>query len=243
MKRANPILRVFSLAFLACAASQAVAAPAPVTSLDGTNTAVKRLERQLTARNQVQINMQNQLASLLKELDELRGLVERNNYEIQMMNEKQQDLYKEIAELRQPKSATTAPKPAQSGNAVYSASHSENAQYDAAVDMILTKKDYNGATQAFEAFIATYPKSVYAPNVYYWLGQLKLSKSELSAAKNYFTQVISFKDSNKRAEALLKLGVIASRQEDKVTATKLYKQVVAEFPNTTSASEAKKLLK
>ena len=242
MKSANNTLGVFSLALLACAAFSVNAAPAPVTSLDGTNSAVKRLERQLATRNQVQINMQNQLASLLKELDELRGIVERNNYEIQMMNDRQRDLYKELNELKQSKqgaSSSTSKSPA----TVYSGSPAENAQYNAAVEMILTKKDYVGATKAFEAFITKYPKSVYAPNVYYWLGQLHLTKGELVAAKKNFTKVTGYKDSNKRAEALLKLGVIASRQEDNTTANKFYKQVVTNFPGTSSAREAQELLK
>lgn len=242
MKSANNTLGVFSLALLACAAFNVSAAPAPVTSLDGTNSAVKRLERQLATRNQVQINMQNQLASLLKELDELRGIVERNNYEIQMMNDRQRDLYKELNELKQNKSASSSSKSTTS-SAVYSESGSENELYNAAVEMVLTKKDYTGATKAFEAFIVKYPNSVYAPNVYYWLGQLHLTKGELASAKKNFTKVTGYKNSNKRAEALLKLGVIASRQEDNATANKFYKQVVAEFPGTSSATEAQKLLK
>ncbi|WP_325892278.1 tol-pal system protein YbgF [Grimontia sp. NTOU-MAR1] len=237
-------LRALSLALLVSAAAPVAAAPAPVTELGGSGSSVERLERMLEARNQMQIDMQRQLDQMASELDELRGTVERNNYELNQMLERQRDLYREIDSLRNARPAPAVEvKPQESTSTEkYSANQSENTEYDAAVNLILKEKNYAGATQAFNAFLAKYPESIYKPNAHYWLGQLYFSKSQLDDAKKNFTAVSQFAKSSKRADALLKLGIIADRQKDTATAKTLFKQVVKEYPGTTTAKQAEKQL-
>ena len=58
-----------------------------------------------------------------------------------------------------------------------------------------------------------------------------------------FEQFIEkYENANKKADALLKLGMIAAKQKDNATAMKFYNRVIAEHPETTAASEARKLL-
>ncbi|WP_028025179.1 tol-pal system protein YbgF [Enterovibrio calviensis] len=237
-------LRSLSLALLVSVAAPVAAAPAPVTEL-GSNSSVERLERLLEARNQMQIDMQNQLELMASELDELRGNVERNSYELTQMLERQRELYRELDTVRNAKPAPVAvTKPEDSASKEsYSSDQSENAQYDAAVNLILKEKNYAGATDAFNAFLAKYPESIYKPNAHYWLGQLYFSKSDLAAAKTHFTAVSQVAKSSKRADAMLKLGMIAEKQGDAATAKSLFSAVVKEYPGTTTANQAEKKLK
>ncbi|MEH6532495.1 MAG: tol-pal system protein YbgF [Photobacterium frigidiphilum] len=241
------IVRNIALALLIGAATQVVAAPAPVTELSksGQGTSLERLERLLEARNQVQLDMQRQLNQLASEMDQLRGLVERNSYDLSQMLERQRELYREVDTLsQQPQKAAkkdSADKPG-SGES-YSGDVSENEAYEKAVNLILKKKDYAGAVTAFNAFLTTYPESTYKANAHYWLGQLYFTQNQLAEASKEFKAVTSDEKSNKRSDALLKLGVIAERSKDVELAKKYYQEVISTYPSSTSSRQAEGSLK
>ena len=249
--------RLIPQTLLVSAAGYVVAAPAPVSDLNASShtatsagpiseSSIERLERLLRNRTQVQLQMQQQLDQIAQELSELRGTVERNSYDLNQMLERQRELYRELENVRsQPTTAETTPKKKDekpSGGA-YTSNAGENAEYQSAVDLILKEKDYTGAITSFKAFLTKYPKSVYTPNAHYWLGQLFYAqKKDVEAAKD-FAAVVAFTDSNKRADALLKLGDIAKRNKNNAAAKKYYQQVVDGYPDTTTAQQAKKNLK
>jgi len=234
-------VRTLALALLVSVAAPVAAAPAPVTEVGSGGTAIERLERMLQARNQMQLDMQRQLDQMAQELSNLRGNVERNSYDIQQVVERQRDLYREIDDLRTAKSS--APKETKSTDenpsVNYTSDQTENAAYEAAVNLILKEKDYQGATKAFNAFLQKYPESVYTANAHYWLGQLFFSKRDFEQASKEFTAVSQFKDSNKRADALLKLGLIAQKQGNTAQANQYFQQVIDTYPDSTSAKQAK----
>ncbi|MGR5077642.1 tol-pal system protein YbgF [Photobacterium swingsii] len=241
-------MRVAALALLVGAATQVVAAPAPVTELNSSSAqgnSLERLERMLEARNQIQIDMQRQLEQLASEMDELRGVVERNSYDLSQMLERQRELYREVDALsRQPQKATTDTADSQpKSTETYTSNVSENADYEKAVNLILKEKDYDGAVKAFEGFLVAYPQSAYKPNAHYWLGQLYFTKNQLKQAGEQFKAVADYSDSNKRADALLKLGVIAERSKNVEEAKKMYQEVVKTYPDSTSSRQAQASLK
>ncbi len=276
-------LRIFSLTLLMSVAANSAAAPAPVTQL-GSSSSVERLERALEARNQMQLQMQQQLGMMATEIDELRGVIENATYLLKQLETENKTLYQEIATLKgidvQPSSTSTltdtannvtpngaassiaaasptsAPTLTSSTEAMATAATAttvpttatkpaltESQAYDAAVGMILKQKDYEGATQSFIAFLQDYPNSNYTPNVQYWLGQLYFSKGELSLAKDHFTTVVvNFSNSSKRPDAMLKLALIAQRQNDQTTAKRMFEAVIEQYPETPSATQAKNAL-
>ncbi|ELR67416.1 Putative periplasmic protein [Photobacterium marinum] len=242
------MMRNIAFTLLVGAATQGVAAPAPVTELNGNNangnTSLERLERLIEARNQVQIDMQRQLDQLSSEMDELRGIVERNSYDLKQMLERQRELYREVDALsRQPqKEVKEAPETEAKSSETYTSNVSENEAYEKAVNLILKEKDYKGAVSAFNGFLATYPESVYKPNAHYWLGQLYFTQNKLAEASEQFKAVASFKDSNKRADAMLKLGVIAERSKKPEEAKKHYQEVISTYPDSTSSRQAERNL-
>ncbi|PSW18689.1 tol-pal system protein YbgF [Photobacterium sanctipauli] len=241
-------MRCLALTLLVGAATQVVAAPAPVTELSGSSAqgdSLERLERMIEARNQVQLDMQRQLDQLATEMDELRGIVERNSYDLSQMLERQRELYREVDALSRQAPAKAAEKPAEESKSTetYTGNVSENEAYESAVNLILKEKDYTGAIAAFKGFLTTYPESAYKPNAHYWLGQLYFTQSQLSEAGEQFNAVASFKDSNKRADALLKLGIIAERSKKADEAKKYYQDVISSYPGSTSARQAENNLK
>lgn len=255
--------RAVSLTLLVSAANIAFAAPAPVSELNSntsnstsvTNqvrspeTDVQRLERLLRNRATMQLQMQQQIDDMTSELDGLRGLVERNSYDMKQMLERQRELFIELDKLRNEvkSSANVMPsesdKDSESASGTFSSDIDEEAAYKNAVDLILKEQDYAGAITAFKKFQADFPKSNFTPNSHYWLGQLYFAKKRDEEASKSFSQVVSYSDSTKRADSLVKLGDIAARNKQPQQANKHYQQVIKEYPNSASAKAAQGKLK
>jgi tol-pal system protein YbgF len=104
----------------------------------------------------------------------------------------------------------------------------------------LKDKKYEQAITEFRTFNESYQNSSYAPNSHYWLGQLLFNKGELAEAKQEFLIVVEkHADSAKRPDALLKLAMLSQKQSDKNGAITLYRQLLKEYPDSTSAKLAK----
>ncbi|ABI39437.1 conserved hypothetical protein [Shewanella sp. MR-4] len=245
MKRAVLITAMFF------GAGAAVAAPAPVEDIAGGSgdDRLARLERIVKSRQQSEIDMQRRLDTLQQEVLDLRGLTEQQNYQIEQMQQRQRQLYDEIANLSSkaaaaPAASTPATPAAAAASANAAASSlSETASYESAVNLVLKERKYDDAIPAFRAFIKQYPDSVYAANANYWLGQLLFNKSEFAEAKQAFNTVVTrFSDSNKRGDSLVKLGMIAEKTGDKAGATQYYQQVVKDYANSAAARIAQQQL-
>ncbi|MGR5222331.1 tol-pal system protein YbgF [Vibrio parahaemolyticus] len=257
------IKRVVTLTLLAGTASTAFAAKAPVTDLSATSssataatitaahaaneTDVQRLERLLQNRNRVQLQMQQQLDEMTQEIATLRGQLERNSYEMDQMLQRQRELFIEIDKIRSQAGAAAVAAPvakeASQQQGKFSTDADEQTAYQNAVDLILKKRDYAGAIEAFKQFQKDYPESTFMPNTHYWLGQLYFAKRQDAESEKSFKAVLGFKDSNKRADALVKLGDLAKRGNKADEAKKYYEQVIAEYPGSSSAKVAKSNLK
>ncbi|MFV8432771.1 tol-pal system protein YbgF [Vibrio owensii] len=245
--------RAVTLTLLASAANFVFAAPAPVSDLNSTSSVstrsssesdIERLERLLQNRNRVQLQMQEQVDQMAQEISDLRGQLERNNYEMQQMLKRQRELFVELDRVRGEMKAAPVKeaKPAETGGK-YTSNADEQTAYQDAVDLILKKRDYTGAIAAFQQFQKDYPDSTYSANSHYWLGQLYFAKKQDKDAVKSFAAVVSYKDSNKRADALVKLGDIAERNNNDAQAKKYYQQVVDEYPGSASAKVASSKLK
>ena len=64
-----------------------------------------------------------------------------------------------------------------------------------------------------------------------------------SAGEQFQTLIANYPDSSKRADATLKLGITEMERSNAARAKQLWEQVVAEFPNSSSAKLAEKRLK
>ncbi|MBW3829186.1 tol-pal system protein YbgF [Aeromonas hydrophila] len=220
---------------------------------------VALLERTLNARLRLQAELQQQVDSLQGEVSELRGQLEQQTYQMEQSQERQRQLYQELDKVANSQPAATPAAPAAAAASAtpaaaaasatpaaaanYSTNLNENQAYDAAVNMVLKEKNYDKAIPAFEGFIKQYPSSSYVPNAHYWLGQLLFNKGDRTGAAAQFTTVATkFSKSPKRADALLKLGMLAQLDGKKAEAKNFYEQVIKGYPNTSPAQLAKQSL-
>jgi len=212
---------------------------------------IRNLERLLDARNQAQLRLQNQVDDMGSEIDELRGLIEKNGYQIQQILKRQRSLYADVDKLSTqveeikktpvaPVSEAVNPKTA---SAAYSTNADENSDYDHALNLLRKDRKYDESIHAFQSFLVEYPESTYSANAHYWLAQLYFSiKKDTQNAKKNFLIVLQFKDSSKYADSLLKLGLISESEGNKVEAKTYYEQVVAQYPKSETAERAEKYL-
>jgi tol-pal system protein YbgF len=202
------------------------------------------VERKLDSRNRSQVNIQRQLDDLQTEVNDLRGVTELHTHQLSQVLERQRELYQEldrrVSEALKPTVQTPNVIDSTAVSKSYSNDLTENEAYDKALNLVLKDKRYEQAIPEFRSFNQTYPQSTYAPNAHYWLGQLLFNKGNLKEAEQEFTTVVQqFKDSSKRPDALLKLAMVAEQQNSKDKAIKLYRQLLSEYPNSTSAQLAK----
>lgn len=226
--------------------------PAPVLDVSGSSAGgvseqIANLERKLDARNRAQVNIQRQLDELQMEVNELRGVTELHSHKLTQVLERQRELYQEIETrvseaLKTPTpvvSSLTTPSTASGSSANYSSNLTENEAYDRAVNMVLKDKQYDKAIPAFQAFNQTFPNSTYAPNAHYWLGQLLFNKGRFEEAEQEFNIVVEqHTTSNKRADAMLKLGMVAQKLGQNAKALAMYQKLIQEYPNSTAAQLA-----
>lgn len=258
--------RIVVLTLLTSAASVTLAAPASVSTINTRSTSsesdVRHLERLLENRNLVQLKMQQQLDDLVLEIRELRGQLERSDYEMQKMLKRQNELSTELENVKSraktdvkssvdtstASESNTGTEPSgldidsAASDGTFSGDVDEQAAYQSAVDLILKKQDYDGAIDAFQKFQKNYPSSNFMPNASYWLGQLYFAKKQDEKATSNFTDVLSYSESSKRVGALIKLGDIAQRNDNIEQARVYYELVLSEYPDSEEASLAKEYL-
>lgn len=233
-----------------------LAAQAPVIDVSSTPLAsqssgslieqLANVERKLDSRNRAQVNIQRQLDDLQTQVNELRGVTELHTHQLSQVLDRQRELYQEldrrVSEALKP--TTQMPSTIAVNSAPVSKEYSddltENEAYDKALNLVLKDKLYEQAIPEFRSFNKAYPQSTYAPNSHYWLGQLLFNKGELKEAEQEFLIVLQkFKDSSKRPDALLKLAMVAQQQKNTNKAVQLYRQLLNEYPDSTSAQLAK----
>jgi tol-pal system protein YbgF len=178
------------------------------------------LERVVEARGAAQLNLQQQLETLLDEVSQLRGTTEVQANQLDKMLQEQRNIYQEI-DRRLGGQASTSPAapndaggvmpannaPAGNPAAVVAADQldtseepvaeapaaklSEAEMWQVAVDHAAKgKESYPAAIKTFEEFNKTYPNSSYKPRVHYYLGQLYYQKDSLKTAKTHFDTIV-----------------------------------------------------
>lgn len=220
---------------------------------------VTTLERISNAQGQLLQQLQQQLSDNQRDIDSLRGQIQENQYQLNQVVERQKGLYQQIdtlssggAQAQASSASGDAPAAAEGAAAAGNAATTDsaaaptqsgdaNTDYNAAVSLVLEKKQFDQAIGAFQAFIKKYPDSTYQPNANYWLGQLNYNKGKKDDAAYYFATVVkNYPKSPKSADALYKVGVIMQEKGDTAKAKAVYQQVAKQYPNTDAAKNAQK---
>ncbi|MEQ8859668.1 MAG: tol-pal system protein YbgF [Pseudomonadales bacterium] len=200
-----------------------------------------------------------QLQVLQQEVQDLRGLVEEQNYRLERLARDQQEQYldldRRMQALRGGGAATSPASAGEPGSGVAvpgggrspapgptAGSMSEREAYTAAFDL-MKQRQFDASAAGFRALIQNFPNGAYTPNAFYWLGELQLAQDDVEAARQSFAQVVNlYPDHQKVPDALYKLGVVYHRLGDVARAREYLNQVRRDFPQSSAAGLAQTYL-
>ena len=168
-----------------------------------------------------------QLQTLRQEVQDLRGLMEEQAYELKRLKQQRLDDYVNLDQrLSGLSGGASSPavnsQPADTANTSAAAATQTTAQapdemqrYRTAIDLVLRKKDYAQAVVAFNQYLRDFPQGRYAPNCQYWLGEIYLLQSDLEQAREWFNRLVTdFPDHGKAPDANFKLGTVYHKLGD-----------------------------
>lgn len=134
--------------------------------------------------------------------------------------------------------AILASAPAVAGTASVAAQHGEDEAYRAAYSLVQSQQ-FDQAVQAFQKFQRDYPAGKYAPNAYYWLGELYLviQPPDLESSRQSFAMLLSqYPDNSKAPDALYKLGKVQYMKGNRDKAKEYLDQVISRYGSTNSSA-------
>ena len=157
----------------------------------------------------------HQLQVLQEEVRQLHGQMEDQAHQIRQLRQQSLERYMDMdrrlsgagggsGELSGAAGATS-PAPAEAV-----ALPGEEDAYRAAY-ALLVGQEFDQAVAAFKQFLLDYPNGRFAPNAYYWLGELYLvtDPRDLEASRQSFTLLLEqYPGNSKEADARYKLGVV-----------------------------------
>jgi tol-pal system protein YbgF len=200
-----------------------------------------------------------QLQTLQDEVMHLRGLVEEQGHQLEVLRQQSLDRYNDLDKRLSPgqagAAATAVPAPAAAAGAgaaidagagiataapataTDTAKPDEYEAYQQAYAKI-KGQDFSGGIKAFKAFLQDYPGSTLIPNAYYWLGELYLqAPQDLNSAQQSFAKVVGdYPQHAKAPDALYKLGRVYFLKGDKTKAKQLLQQVIDEYGSSGSSA-------
>lgn len=105
---------------------------------------------------------------------------------------------------------------------------------------LVRKGSMEEAFPLLEQFVKQYPKSPYAANAVYWMGEALLARGRYEEAVLQFDRVIKeFPGSRKELDALLKQGQAFAKMGDTKSARIIFDQLIKDHPHTSQARLAR----
>lgn len=196
-----------------------------------------------------------QLQLLQDEVRMLRGMVEEQAHQLerfkQQSTERYIDVDKRLGTLVANSGAANDSAGTSDSSAAMSidkpSSEGEKDAYDAAYSLV-PKRQYAQAITAFHSFLLDFPDGKYAPNAYYWLGELYLvvKPVDLEASRQSFTQLLELYPKHpKESDAMYKLGTVYFLKDNKEKSRFWLEKVVAQYGKgvNSAADKAREFLR
>jgi len=213
--------------------------------------------------NQLVVELLSRIEQLEREIRQLRGDLERNQYQQSDMLRRLESLENRSGAAGPPSDRATASAPrvrtpvvitsspedersaqTDSGVIVYDpparrarpVSSREQAAFDEAFRN-LQEGRYPEAAGGFEGFLNRHPDSQLAPDAYYWLGETHYTVRDFARARDAFVALgVNHPDSDKLPDALLKLGYVYDALGDKTKARRVLEKLMQTYPDSQAAS-------
>ena len=182
---------------------------------------------QAVATNSGVANINSQMFGRMQQLEqevlELRGLVEQQAFEIKRLKQQRLDDYTDLdqrissligqggvssSRTASPQASSSVAASSATGSSASAKSNvSERGLYSDALKLLLQEKDFDGAQSKLSQYLQQFPNGLFAPNAYYWLGQINLNKKQLPESQQWFSRLLKeYPGHNKAPDAKFKLG-------------------------------------
>ena len=135
-----------------------------------------------------------------------------------------------------PASQTMPPPPARS-----TATGSFEQRYETARRAYIAR-DFKSAIQQFEMLLSENRSNSLADNCQYWIGECYYSTGNYEQAIAAFEKVFTFPNSNKYADAQLKLGLSYMRMSNTARAAEEFQKLIDNYPTSEYVSVARQYL-
>ena len=181
------------------------------------------------------------IRALEQEIATLRNLIEENTYLIERYQELQQQRYLDLDKrLHSLLSGELEELNEQSLNLNDLNSTEEIDLYKEALELFEVSR-YAEAIEVFRDLIISFPEGSYSADAYFWSGELYLAQEQLEDAREHYLVVAEkFKDHDRVADCLYKLGVIEKVLLNNEAANSYFFRLISEYPDTGAAELAKK---
>jgi len=181
------------------------------------------------------------IRALEQEIATLRNLIEENTYLIERYQELQQQRYLDLDKrLHSLLSGELEELNEQSLNLNDLNSTEEIDLYKEALELFEVSR-YAEAIEVFRDLIISFPEGTYSADAYFWSGELYLVQEQLEDAREHYLVVAEkFKDHDRVADCLYKLGVIEKVLLNNEAANSYFSRLISEYPDTGAAELAKK---
>ncbi len=181
------------------------------------------------------------IGALEQEIATLRNLIEENTFLIERYQELQQQRYLDLDKrLHSLLSGELEELNEQSLNLNDLNSTEEIDLYKEALELFEVSR-YAEALEVFRDLIISFPEGTYSADAYFWSGELYLVQEQLEDAREHYLVVAEkFKDHDRVADCLYKLGVIEKLLLNDEAANSYFSRLISEYPDTGAAELAKK---
>ena len=228
---------VFAL-FLSVAASLLSQNAWAILSDDEARRAILDLRKSVSASQAAIFDLQNQLDKLKSENAQLRGQIESLQKQSDDLGNNQKSFYQDLdARL-----SRMEPQNVEVEGVTGIVQAGEKSSYDEALKSFQagqTKK----ADGEFTSFIRKYPSSPYLPLALYWSGNTKYALKDYNAAIAQLQGLISRYPGHQRVPAATLTMANANLESGKkAVAKKLLTDLIAKYPDSDAAKEAKPIL-
>jgi len=181
------------------------------------------------------------IGALEQEIATLRNLIEENTFLIERYQELQQQRYLDLDKrLHSILSGELEELNEGSLNLNDLNSTEEIDLYKEALELFEVSR-YAEALEVFRDLIISFPEGAYSADAYFWSGELYLVQEQLEDAREHYLVVAEkFKDHDRVADCLYKLGVIEKLLLNDEAANSYFSRLISEYPDTGAAELAKK---
>lgn len=196
------------------------------------NDLMKRISELEFADRQNKADLTTQIDELRQQLNALRNLIQDTNYRISDLNKKTGPPRGTTARY------TSAPDDTLDSSQSLPVDSSRELYNTAYRDLI--RGNYQLAMQGFRQFIQLYPNSDLTDNAQYWVGEVYYAQGRYPNAIEEYEKVVRwYKNGDKIAAALLKIG-FAYININEIEQGKLYlEEVIEDHPESDEANLAK----